>query len=141
MQKYTDTNRAIHNYSLFGRRWAKINKDFEEFTSHLNNLQPSGITGITVAHVPDKQRVDVSAYGREFSAQLYAVVDAEYIYGLVKFYERTNTDQTREVTRFIVDGGMIQDVDRTNYIPSYDSSSIQLRYWINLIDAALSITP
>jgi hypothetical protein len=142
MQKYNDVNRAVQNYSIFDSRWTRIQKDFNEFCEPLDNLQGVGIKGVTVERHTGERRVDISAYGREFSAQLFAVVAGEQLRGTVKFYECIHDGETREVSEFRVDSGYIHDLNGNNPpIPTYDSSSTQLKYWINLLDVGLSLEP
>jgi hypothetical protein len=142
MQKYIDVTRALQNYSSFDSRWARIQKDFNEFGEHLDNLEKLEIKNIETKRHINERRIDISAYGREFSAQLFAVVVGEQIRGTVKFYERLSNGETREVSGFRVDSGYIHDIEGTNPpIPTYDSSSTQMKYWINLIDLGLSLEP
>lgn len=142
MAKYTDVHQAVHNYSFFGARWEKIKKEFETFYEHLDYLERSGVKGITIVRSENIQQFDIVAYNRTFSVQLHPQVVDTNIRGVAIFFEKLSDTQIHIIKKFMVDGGgFIADLDSTNSLPAYDGSSLQLKYWINLIDAALSMEP
>lgn len=141
MPKYTDINRAVQNYISFGNRWERIQKDFNEFSEHIDNLEKLGIKGIVITRPEDKKRIEISAYGRNFSVQLFPQVVEESIRGFAIFFENLPDGSTRDIKKFAVDGGYISELDQSDTLPAYDATSLQLRYWLNLIDFALSSEP
>lgn len=142
MSKYADANKAVQNYAAFGNRWEKVRRDFDAFCEHLDNLEGAGVKGITITRDENKQHLDINAYGRKFGVQLLPQVTGESIRGYAIFFELLLDNSTRTVKKFVLDGGgFISDPDQTNSLPAYDASSLQLKYWINLIDLALTPEP
>ena len=142
MSKYTDVNKAVQNYAAFGNRWERVRRDFDAFCEHLDNLEGAGVKGIKITRNENELHLNINAYGRKFAVQLLPQVTGESMRGYAIFFELLFDNSTRTIKKFVVDGGgFISDPDQTNSLPAYDASSLQLKYWINLIDLALTLEP